>query len=226
MTTTLLFIAIAAGGFLLGGLNGAIIASRLVYKDDIREHGSGNAGLTNFYRTYGSRAIFLVLLIDILKAGIPVILGGMLLAEHAAFSTMDERLVLGRLVGGLFAMLGHVYPWLYGFRGGKGALTTVAAFLFIDWRVALICFAIFALVVLLSRYVSLGSVIAGIALPIVFSFRPDAGFVSIILVSLYAVFVVYRHRENLIRLTRGEERKLSFKRKPKSEDEENTEGDT
>ena len=216
--TILLFFAIAAGGFLLGGLNGAIIASRLVYKDDIREHGSGNAGLTNFHRTYGGRAIFLVILIDILKAGIPVVLGGTLLAEHAAFSIVEDRLVIGRLVGGLFAMLGHAYPWLYGFRGGKGALTTVAAFLFIDWRVALICFAIFVLVVLLSRYVSLGSVIAGIALPIVFAFRPDTGVVSICIVAIFGLFIVYRHRENLIRLTRGEERKLNFKRKSESDE--------
>jgi len=164
----LYFILIAAGGYFLGGLNGAIITSRLVYREDIRKHGSGNAGLTNFFRTYGARAALLLILIDVIKTALPVIAGGMILGGVFEFGSLDERILIGRAWGGLFVTLGHAYPCLYKFKGGKGVLTSGTVALFIDLRVAAVVWGIFLFAVLITRYVSLGSVLAGIAFPIAF----------------------------------------------------------
>ena len=222
----LLLFAIAAGSYLLGGLNGAIIVSRLVYGDDVRKHGSGNAGLTNFYRTYGSRAILLLILIDVLKTAVPVIVGGMLVSSTFTFASVEERVLVGRIFGGLFAMVGHAYPWLYHFKGGKGVLAGGTAALFMDMRVGLIVWGVFIVAVLLTKYVSLGSVLAGIALPISFLLL-GANPWAVLLSALCGLFLVFRHRENIIRLLRGQERKLSFgkKRQAALEQEQQVEAD-
>jgi len=208
----LYFLGLAVGAYFLGGLNGALIISRLVYKDDIRKHGSGNAGLTNFHRTYGSRVMILVLLIDVLKTAVPVILGGILLESTLTFATPAERVILGRTFGGIFAMLGHAYPCLYRFKGGKAVLAGGTAALCIDIRVFAVLMAVFILAVLLTRYVSLGSVLAGIALPVSF-FLFRLGFWPTILAFFGGLLVVYRHHGNIGRLFKGEERKLSFGKK-------------
>ncbi|MCL2843432.1 MAG: glycerol-3-phosphate 1-O-acyltransferase PlsY [Oscillospiraceae bacterium] len=211
----LLLLAIAAGSYLLGGLNGAIITSRLVYRDDIRNHGSGNAGLTNFYRTYGSHAIFLLILIDVLKTAVPVIVSGMLVSDTFTFASVEERVLVGRTFGGLFAMVGHAYPCLYKFKGGKGVLAGGTAVLFMDIRVGLIVWGVFFVAVVLTKYVSLGSILAGIALPftfLLFGSNPWA----VVLSALYGLLLIYRHRENIVRLFCGEERKLSFGKQRKA----------
>ena len=214
----LYFILIAAGAYFLGGLNGAILTSRLVYGDDIRKHGSGNAGLTNFYRTYGAQAMFLVLLIDVLKTALPVVVGGMILESALDFGTLTDRVMIGRTWGGLFAVLGHSYPCLYHFKGGKGVLAAGTAILFLDLRVFFILAAFFAVTVLLTRYVSLGSIVAALAFPISFIlFRVNLW--ATLLAVVYGAFVIYRHRENIARLLTGQERKLTFhKKKEKEED--------
>jgi len=208
----LYFFGLAVVAYFLGGLNGAIITSRLIYKDDIRKHGSGNAGLTNFFRTYGSRVIVLVLLIDVLKPAVPVILGGMLLESALTFGAPTERVILGRTFGGVFAMLGHAYPCLYRFKGGKAVLAGGTAALFIDIRVFAVIMAVFVLVVFLTRYVSLGSVLAGIALPTAFVIF-HLGLWSTVLAFCGGLLVVCRHHGNIARLLKGEERKLSFGKK-------------
>lgn len=205
----LIFLGLAAGAYFLGGLNGAIITSRLIYKDDIRKHGSGNAGLTNFFRTYGSRAVLLVILIDVLKTAIPVIVGGILLENALTFGVAAERLTIGGTFGGLFAMLGHAYPCLYRFQGGKAVLAGGTAALFIDIRVFVLVIAVFVLAVLLTRYVSLGSVLAGIAFPTAFVIF-GLGYWATVLAFCCGLLVVYRHHGNIARLFKGEERKLSL----------------
>ena len=213
----LYFLGIALGASILGGLNGAIITSRLVYKEDIRSHGSGNAGLTNFLRTYGSRAIFLLILIDVLKTAVPVILGGTIVQYNFVFGTASERMMIGRIWGGLFAMIGHAYPWLYRFKGGKAVLAGGTLVLFLDLRVAALVLGVFLVAVILTRYVSLGSILAGIALPVsflIFGF----GFWATLISALCGAFVVYRHRENVDRLLRGQERKVSFGRRGRDSD--------
>lgn len=205
----LYFLGLAAGAYFLGGLNGALIISRLVYKDDIRKHGSGNAGLTNFFRTYGSRVMILVLLIDVLKTALPVLLGGVLLDHTLTFGTPAERIILGRTFAGVFTMLGHAYPSLYRFKGGKAVLAGGTTALFIDIRVFAVLLLVFVLAVLLTRYVSLGSVLAGIAFPTACAIF-HLGLWPTILASCGGLLVVYRHHGNIARLIKGEERKLSF----------------
>jgi len=209
MVNILIFLGIALGAYVIGGLNGAIITTRLVYKDDIRNHGSGNAGLTNFFRTYGSRAMFLMILIDVLKTATPVILGGMFFESAFTFGTIAERTILGQTYGGLFAMLGHAYPCMYKFKGGKAVLSGATVALFLDIRLFAVLIGVFLCAVLLTRYVSLGSVLAGITFPIGF-FAFDLGLWPSILAICGGLFIVFRHHGNLSRLFKGEERKLSF----------------
>ena len=213
----LLFILIAAGAYFLGGLNGAIITSRLVYGDDVRKHGSGNAGLTNFYRTYGRKAVFLLILIDVLKTALPVVIGGILLENHAAFGTVAERIMIGRTWGGLFAMLGHAYPCLYGFRGGKCVLAGGTVAIFLSWQVALMVWGAFLIATSLTRYVSLGSILAGLLFPVALLILGYSGW-AVAIAALCGALLIYRHKENMVRLLRRQERKFSFSRKNKSED--------
>jgi len=215
----LYFAAIAAGAYFFGGLNGAILTSRLVYGQDIREHGSGNAGLTNFYRTYGGQAMFLVLLIDVIKTALPVVVGGMILETSSTFGSVEDRIIIGRTFAGLFAMIGHAYPCLHGFKGGKGILSGGTVALFLDIRVFFILFVIFAIVVLITRYVSLGSVIMGVAFPVAYLVL-GMPLSATLLAALCGIFVIYRHRENIGRLIAGEERKLSFGKKREQEEHE------
>ena len=212
MAVVFYFVILAVGAYFFGGLNGAIITSRLVYREDIRQHGSGNAGLTNFVRTYGRQAVFLMLLIDISKTALPVIAGGMVFEAFLTFGTMEDRIIIGRTFGGLFTMLGHAYPCLYGFKGGKGVLAGGTMALFLDGYVFLIVMGLFLLVVALTRYVSLGSILAGIALPISYIIL-GMNLWATLLATLCGAFLVARHRDNIIRLITGQERRLRFGKK-------------
>jgi len=205
-------ILVAAIGFVCGGLNGALITSKLVYRKDVRNFGSKNAGLTNFYRVFGKNAIILVLFIDIAKTAAPVLLGGLLMDALGTWGAAEERIVAGRLVGGLFAMIGHAYPMFYGFKGGKAVLAGGTFAVILDWRVGLAVLGVFLVSVLATRFVSLGSILAAIALPIAvwgFGYRL---FWQWGIAALVAAFIIYRHWENIGRLIRGEERKFSFRR--------------
>jgi len=210
------------GSYFLGGLNGALISSRLIYRQDIRNHGSGNPGLTNFYRTYGGQAVFLLILIDILKTGIPVVVGGNLLESYAAFGTVEERVAIGGLWGGLFAMLGHAYPCLDKFRGGKCVLAGGTVALFVDWRVAIIVLGAFFLVVLLTRYVSLGSLTAAVLFPAALIYFPEYNTWPVLLAILCGALIAYRHTDNIKRLLQGKERKIRFGRKSNESASEDT----
>ena len=123
-------------GYLLGNLNGAIIASKLL-GDDVRTHGSGNAGLTNFIRSYGANHALLVILIDAGKGVLACVLGGFLLRFRFGFPA-------GAAVGGVAVMLGHMLPVFFGFHGGKGILTGLFVALTVDYRVALLILVVFA----------------------------------------------------------------------------------
>jgi len=215
----LYFVAIALFAYVLGGLNGSIITSRIVYGDDVRKHGSGNAGLTNFYRTYGGQAIFLVILIDVIKTALPVIVGGNLLADHLTFGNVEERMFIGRTFAGLFAVIGHSYPCFSGFKGGKGILAAGTMIAFLDYRVFLILAVVFFGTIALTRYVSLGSVLAAVAFPVSMFFL-GINLWATLLAAICGGFVIYRHRENLQRLYAGEERKLSIGKKREQEQKE------
>lgn len=190
-------------GYLLGGINGAILLSKLVEKDDVRRHGSGNAGFTNFFRNYGKRTSLLVILIDAAKAAVSCLLGGWLLGKYGLRTE-------GMLLGGLAATLGHDFPAFLGFRGGKGIVCGFATALVTDWRVGLILFAVFALVYFLTHYVSLASVLCALGFFVSFwMFYPGRPFV-LILSGCLSALAIFLHRENIGRLVRGQERKTYF----------------
>lgn len=190
-------------GYLLGGINGAILLSKLVEKDDVRRHGSGNAGFTNFFRNYGKRTSLLVILIDAAKAAASCFLGGWLLGKYGLRTE-------GMLLGGLAATLGHDFPAFLGFRGGKGIVCGFATALVTDWRVGLILLAVFALVYFLTHYVSLASVLCALGFFVSFwLFYPGRPFV-LILSGCLSALAIFLHRENIGRLVRGQERKTYF----------------
>lgn len=190
-------------GYLLGGINGAILLSKLVEKDDVRRHGSGNAGFTNFFRNYGKRTSLLVILIDAAKAAASCLLGGWLLGKYGLRTE-------GMLLGGLAATLGHDFPAFLGFRGGKGIVCGFAAALVTDWRVGLILLAVFALVYFLTHYVSLASVLCALGFFVSFClFYPGRPFV-LILSGCLSALAIFLHRENIGRLVKGQERKTYF----------------
>ena len=190
-------------GYLLGGINGAILLSKLVEKDDVRRHGSGNAGFTNFFRNYGKRTSLLVILIDAAKAAVSCLLGGWLLGKYGLRTE-------GLLLGGLAATLGHDFPAFLGFRGGKGIVCGFATALVTDWRVGLILLAVFALVYFLTHYVSLASELCALGFFVSFwLFYPGRPFV-LILSGCLSALAIFLHRENIGRLVRGQERKTYF----------------
>ena len=195
-------------GYLLGNLNGAVSISLLFGHDDVRSHGSGNAGLTNFVRSYGAARAGLVIIIDMLKAVLACLVGRLLLTPYG----YDME---GAVLGAVAVSLGHDFPALLGFRGGKGILCALAVVLALDWKIALICFGLFIVIVLLTRYVSLGSVLAATCRAALFGvFHNDRPVVMAggIVLSALAIFM---HRGNIVRLCKGTERKISLRKKGK-----------
>ncbi len=216
--TAFIIFSIAAA-YLLGSVNTAIVISKLFYRDDIRRYGSGNAGLTNMLRTFGKRAAVMTLLGDMLKTALAVFIAGLLLGFNYknGMSLNDGYCYMA----GLFAVMGHVYPIYYGFKGGKGVLVTSTMALILTPIPFLILLAVFVLVVCLSKYVSLGSVIVAVLYPVIvngyigiFCGGKTPGIIALSTI-LLAIFIVYLHRENLARISNRTERKISFKKKDK-----------
>ena len=208
-----------AAAYLLGSINTAIVVSKVFYREDIRKFGSGNAGLTNMLRTYGKGAAGLTLLGDMLKTAIAIFITGFLLGFHYYHGlSIDDGYCY---MAGLFAVLGHVFPIYYGFRGGKGVLVTATMALILTPVVFLCLLIIFIVVVALSKYVSLGSVTAAILYPVltnayikIFLLGRPSG-ILILSTIILAIFIVWCHRENLQRISDRTERKISFKKKEK-----------
>lgn len=197
----LLFLAVL--GYFLGNLNGAIVVSRWSYRDDVREHGSGNAGLTNFQRTYGGASTLLVLAIDAVKT---------VAACGAAWLLLrgTRELAFGKMLAGFFVVVGHMYPVLFRFKGGKGVLCCAALALMMDLRVFGILAVLFLGCLALTRYVSLSSCLAALAFPFAFScfYWGDWGVIA--LAALLGAYVIYMHRSNLRRLAAGQESRFSL----------------
>ena len=189
-------------GYMLGNLNGAVCISALMH-DDVRSHGSGNAGLTNFIRNYGAGKALTVIAIDAGKAVLACVAGGLLLRETVDFQT-------GAAIGGVAVMLGHVFPALLGFRGGKGILSGLFIAIVVDWRVALVILAVFAVVYLLTRYVSLGSVLAATAFVVGFVVLQRDNLTVMLCGVFMGLLTIFMHRANIARLLKGEERKTNL----------------
>ena len=196
----------AAVCYLLGNHNGAVCISAML-GDDVRSHGSGNAGLTNFIRNYGAGRAAFVILIDVCKAVLACALGRMIFAPYG-FA------LEGATLGGVCVMVGHDFPALLGFRGGKGILSGFAVALTIDWRIAAILLAVFALAYLTTGYVSLGSILGAAMFAIgfaIFHHKEPLVMAGGIFIGVLAVLM---HHGNILRLIKGQERKTDlFKKK-------------
>ena len=199
-------------GYLLGSLNFAVIVSRLYAHDDVRRHGSGNAGMTNMLRTYGKFPALLTALGDIFKGTASVWIG------RLAFALLGISFMDGGYLGGIAALLGHLFPLYFGFKGGKGVLVSAGALLAINPLNLLVLAVIFVPFVFLVKIVSLTSILAAICYPIVTYLTAkflhwggdplaDAGMALI-----FSVVVIYMHRDNIKRLLNGTESRFGQKK--------------
>ena len=210
---TLYLILIAIISYALGSLNGAIIAGHFILHKDVRRYGSRNAGLTNYYRNFGTTGIIVLVLIDVLKTVVAVLIGG------ALMNKVDAKEV-GMLFAGFCVILGHMFPALFQFRGGKGVLSGITMAFLVDWRVGLCCLLTFLILLLFTRYVSLGSVVGAALCPVyLWIFGHER--LSIILGALCALLIVIKHAENIVRLISGTERRIDLggSRKRREEDD-------
>lgn len=186
--------------YLLGSLSFAVLLVRRATGKDIRTEGSGNAGATNVLRSHGKALALAVAALDVGKGAAAVLL--------VRLATADSRYAAA---AGFAAVLGHVFPVFYGFRGGKGVATAVGAFLALAPLATLVCMAVFVAVIALTRYVSVGSMIAIVLLPPVAGGLFHASPPIVAAAAATAILVVLKHRENLKRLVAGTERKLGQK---------------
>ena len=193
----------AVASYFLGCFNGAVIVSKYILRDDVRNHGSGNAGLTNFHRTFGGGLTLVVILCDVLKAVIAVLLGSWLFVGNP---------MLGKYFAALFCLLGHMFPCMFHFKGGKGILSGGTIAIMIDWRIALVVWGGFLVLAVLTKYVSLGSCWAGASFPFATWFvYHDA--VLLALAVFIGGLILYMHRANIHRLLTGTENKFSLHKK-------------
>ena len=193
--------------YFLGNHNGAICVSHMMH-DDVRSHGSGNAGLTNFIRNYGASRSVLVILIDVLKAVLACLLGGLMFPEYP---------IAGRVLGGVCVMLGHDFPALQGFRGGKGILSGWFIAFMIDWRVGVMIAVVFFAAYLLTQYVSLGSVLSAATFGIGFLIYYPKDILVVSGAVFMSLLTIFQHRSNIVRLIKGEERKTNLLSKGKKQ---------
>ena len=195
------YILLALGGYLLGNISMGILVARLYGISDIRKQGSGNAGTTNVLRTLGWAPSVMTMLGDVLKAFIAALIGKWVGGET------------GMLVAGTFAVIGHDFPALLGFKGGKGIASSWGMILVIDWRIALVLIAALVIIVATTRYMSIASIAGAVLYPILTAIflRGNVLYGLYIGASLFlAALALFCHRKNIMRLIRKEENRLDF----------------
>lgn len=195
--------------YLLGSIPTAVWVGKYFYNIDVREHGSGNAGATNVFRVLGKKAGIPVLIIDVLKG-----LFATLLASYAPLANNSFELINFQLCLGAVALIGHIFPVFASFRGGKGIATLLGIIIAIVPSAAMLAILVFILVLVSSKIVSLSSMIAAIAFPIIIIFIQKTNEMSLITFSLLiSIIVIITHRKNIVRILKKEEGKISFKSK-------------
>ena len=209
-----IYLIVSILAYFIGSVSFAVIFGRKFAGVDVREKGSKNAGTTNTLRVAGKKAAIFTLICDILKGVLPILVAVFL----ARWTNMSHGYLLPQ-VAGISVILGHMFSIYYKFKGGKGIATGIGVILVLNWQIALIVALFALLVMLLSRYVSLGS-ISGVTLYFVLSiFLRDANIIAgptitfVVTALIIAVLIIYKHRENIKRLKKGEENKISFKKK-------------
>ncbi len=207
-----LFLTIGAvSAYLLGSIPSSVWIGKIFYGTDVREHGSGNAGATNTLRVLGKKAGITVLIMDFLKG----FAAASLVYASPEISGQTTELRNIQMLFGAFAVLGHVYPVFARFRGGKGIATLLGVTVAISWQVSLLCIGIFIFVVWVSKYISLGSMLASAASPFFayIIYGSNERFFIYFCIAV-AMMVLYTHRANIERLRAGTETKFAFNKKP------------
>lgn len=207
--------------YLMAGINFSIIVCKVKTGKDIRTMGSGNAGLTNTLRVLGKAPAGIVLLGDVSKAAIAVLIVRLVFLYAGGVNTMDvtSQMTWVEYFAVFMAIVGHCFPIYYGFKGGKGVLAAISAIFVLDWRIACILLAIFAVLVAITRYVSLGSVVASscfcIAAPLfgILADKDPAVIINTIIAAFCGELIIFRHRANIGRLFEHTEKKLGEKSK-------------
>ena len=209
-TENILFLLLA---YMIGAFPSAVWLGRTFYNTDVREYGSGNAGATNTFRTLGAKAGVPVLLMDILKGWLAVNLV-YFVTDNQLFS--DEKFFEIKLVLGIAAVIGHLFPVYTGFRGGKGIATMFGVMLGVYWQAALLSALVFVITFLISKYVSLSSIIASLAFPfiVIVILGINNTNTSLIIFSIFVpILSLITHQKNIERLIRREENKAKFGKK-------------
>ncbi len=207
-TTIMLLIILGAVGYLIGSLNFSIILSDKKRQDDVRLHGSGNAGATNMLRTYGLKMALFTFAFDSVKT-VASYFVGYYVAGYFGINDVSGCAVFAATV----CILGHCFPLYFGFKGGKGVTNCGILFILIDWKIAMLALAVFVLVVMLTKYVSLGSMCGALSFAVIqlcIGGRDNSFYVYLFGLAL---FIVFMHRKNVVRLIKGTENKISFKKK-------------
>lgn len=208
--------------YLLGSCNSAIIVVKLLKHEDIREHGSKNAGLTNTFRCYGKFPALLTLLGDLAKGIVSVLISILIFRIFVGADGFDEKTV--GYISGIAAILGHIFPIYYGFRGGKGILVSCSILIVIDWQTFVIIIPFFIIVLLISKYVSVASISSAIFYPIltfllhyfVEDLSLDLCITHTVLVAVTSALLIYMHKTNIQRLRNGTENKFIKSKAEKS----------
>ena len=217
--TLIAYAVIAVVSYLLGSLNFGVILSKRFKKDDVRSHGSGNAGTTNMLRSYGKGIAVLTIIGDMAKVAVAI--GAAYLIRNSLSPQAFEYLanesgfdfeVVFKMYAGLFCVIGHIFPCFFSFKGGKGVATSGGMVFMIDWKIALILLAMFIVVVLITKYVSLGSLVMAFFYPI-FIFIFYKSLIPTAIAVVFAVIVFVAHRQNIVKLCKGTENKIGNKNK-------------
>lgn len=221
----------SAFSYLIGSISFSILFTRLFYNNvDIRTLGSGNAGLTNVLRSVGWKAGVFTFLFDFLKGAVSVVAGRAIFQYYCQQSGAPAYFQqYGALIAGLMCVIGHIYPLYFHFKGGKGILSSAAVVIFYDWRLFAIVFIVFAAVFVISKIVSLSSIIAAFSFPFVhclvlsfWDYRTDRFpygtppisylWITTALTAGFSALIIYKHKPNIKRLKNGTEKKFTLKR--------------
>lgn len=207
---------VAIVAYFCGCFNGAVIVSKYILHNDVRNHGSGNAGLTNFMRVFGGKLAAVVIATDALKAVVALVVGLLAVNGYAPSFWNDELQPIAMLWAAMFCLLGHMFPCMFHFRGGKGVLSGGIIAIMLDWRVALVVWGGFIALVLLTKWVSLGSCWAGLTFPISIWFVFHDPLCTVFGIVCGGLLLV-QHRSNIKRLLNGTESKFSLHRKKETD---------
>lgn len=212
------FAVIAVISYLLGSLNFGVILSKKMKKDDVRNHGSGNAGTTNMLRNYGKGLAVLTIIGDMVKVFAAIAIAYLILdnipapLNQASFYDADDSNIFIKSFAGFFCVLGHIFPCFFKFKGGKGVATSGGMVFAVDWRIALILLAIFVVILLVTKYVSLGSIVMALLYPVlIYIFYGN--FILTAIAFVFTAIVVIAHRGNIKKLINHTENKISFSKK-------------